>query len=263
MWMVDLPPSKKIKIMSKVQYILVTGASSGIGSFIAKGLSQHYNVIVHGRDADKISQVISGCNKPVNQLAFIADLQQYEELEAVLGKFITEKNIEVIGFVHCAGFMNMLPAKMTSVAAIHKTFSINLFSAIIITKVLLQRKFNNGALKNVVFISSNISNFGAKSFSLYSGSKAGLDGLMRSLAVELSPTVRVNSVLPGAIHTQMTTTIFQNKENVKKILSTYPLGEGYPDDISNMVEFLISDKSKWITGQQFIVDGGRTINISI
>lgn len=248
--------------MSKEQYILVTGASSGIGSFIAKSLSKNYKVIIHGRDAEKINQVIAGCENPPQQIAFVADLQQYEDLEIVLGKFITEKNIEVTGFVHCAGFMNMLPAKMTSVAAIQKTFSTNLFSVAMIVKVLLQRKVNAGALKNVVFISSNISNFGAKAFSLYSASKAGIDGLMRSLAVELAPTIRVNSVLPGAIHTPMTTAIFQDEEKVKSMLSTYPLGEGFPEDISNMVEFLLSDKSKWITGQQFTVDGGRTIDIS-
>ena len=248
--------------MSKEQYILVTGASSGIGSFIAKSVSKNYNVIIHGRDAEKINQVTAGCENLTQQLAFVADLQQYEDLETVLGKFITEKNIEVTGFVHCAGFMNMLPAKMTSVAAIQKTFSTNLFSAAIIVKVLLQRKVNASALKNVVFISSNISNFGAKAFSLYSASKAGLDGLMRSLAVELAPAVRVNSVLPGAIHTPMTTAIFQDEEKAKSMLSTYPLGEGFSEDISNMVEFLLSDKSKWITGQQFTVDGGRTIDIS-
>ena len=47
------------------------------------------------------------------------------------------------------------------------------------------------------------------------------------------------------------------------MFSNYPLGEGYPEDISNMVNFLISEKSKWITGQQFTVDGGRSINISV
>lgn len=248
--------------MSKVQYILVTGASSGIGSFIAQSLSINYNVIIHGRDIDKINHVISKCHNSFNQLAFVADLQQYEELETVLSRFIIENNIEVIGFVHSAGFMTMLPSKMTTLSAIQKTFSTNLFSAAMIVKVLLQRKVNAGTLKNIVFISSNISNFGAKAFSLYSASKAGIDGLMRSLAVELAPAVRVNSVLPGAIHTPMTTAIFQDVEKAKSMLLSYPLGEGFPDDISNMVEFLLSDKSKWITGQQFTVDGGRTIDIS-
>lgn len=248
--------------MSKEQYILVTGASSGIGSFIVKSLSKNYNVVVHGRDINKINLVIEGCENPKNQLAFVADLQQLDELETILSKFISEQNILISGFVHCAGYMNMIPVKMTSVDKILKTFSTNLFSAAIIVKVLLQRNINSGALKNIIFISSNISNFGAKAFSLYSASKAGLDGLMRSMAVELAPKIRVNSILPGAIHTPMTNAIFQDNEKSKFMLSTYPLGEGYPEDISNMVDFLISDKAKWISGQQFTVDGGRSINIS-
>ena len=248
--------------MENKQYILVTGSSSGIGPCIAKSLSKNYNVIVHGRDLEKINNVINGCENSNQQHAFIADLQKYEDLELVLSEFIIEKNIEITGFVHCAGFMNMLPAKMTSASVIQKTFSTNLFSAAIIVKVLLQGKVNAGSLKHVIFISSNISNFGAKAFSLYSASKAGIDGLMRSLAIELAPRVRVNSVLPGAIHTPMTKAIFQDVEKAKSMLSNYPLGEGFPLDISNMVEFLLSEKSKWITGQQFTVDGGRTIDIS-
>jgi len=157
----------------------------------------------------------------------------------------------------------MLPAKMTSSAVIHKTFSTNLFSASMIVKVLLQRKVNSKSLKNVIFISSNISNYGAKGLSLYAASKSGIDGLMRSLAVELAPAVRVNSVLPGAIHTPMTNEIFQDEEKVKLMLSAYPLGKGNPEDVSNVIEFLLSDRSRWITGQQFTVDGGRTINLSI
>ena len=249
--------------MSKEQYILVTGASSGIGSFIVKSLSKNYNVIVHGRDINKINLVIEGCKNTNNQLAFVADLQQFEELETILSKFIIEQNILISGFVHCAGYMNMVPTKMTSADKILKTFSTNLFSAAMIVKVLLQRNINSGSLKNIIFISSNISNFGAKAFSLYSASKAGLDGLMRSMAVELAPKIRVNSILPGAIHTPMTNEIFQDKEKIEVMLSNYPLGQGYPEDISNIVDFLISEKSKWITGQQFTVDGGRSINISV
>ncbi len=249
--------------MIKEEYILVTGATSGIGTSIVKSLSKNYNVVVHGRSAEKINIVIDACANSNKQIAFIADLQKYEDLELLLVNFINEQNILISGFVHCAGYMSMLPAKMISVDIILKTFSTNLFSAAMIVKILLKRNVNKDALKNIIFISSNISNFGAKAFSLYSASKAGIDGLMRSLAVELAPKIRVNSILPGAIHTQMTADIFQDKEKTEMMLSSYPLGEGYPEDISNMVEFLISEKSKWISGQQFTVDGGRSINISV
>ena len=103
---------------------------------------------------------------------------------------------------------------------------------------------------------------GAKAFNVYSASKAALDALMRSLAVELAPNVRLNSVLPGAIQTRMTDHIFKDAELLNRMTKDYPLGVGYPSDIFEMVRFLISDESRWITGQQFVVDGGRSINIS-
>jgi NAD(P)-dependent dehydrogenase (short-subunit alcohol dehydrogenase family) len=261
MWMVVLLQNKFI-LMVKGHYILVTGASSGIGSSICRELSNSYNLVLLGKDNLKINNLIKSLNNSSNHVSFIADLQQSEELETSLEKFLIGNNIQIHGFVHCAGFMNMLPSKMFSISAIQKTFTINLFSAAIIVKILLQRKFNSDSLKNIIFISSNISNFGAKAFGLYSSSKSGLDGLMRSLAVELAPKVRVNSILPGAIHTQMTTEIFQNQETANRLLDAYPLGEGFSEDIAKMVFFLISENSRWITGQQITVDGGRTINIS-
>jgi NAD(P)-dependent dehydrogenase (short-subunit alcohol dehydrogenase family) len=60
----------------------------------------------------------------------------------------------------------------------------------------------------------------------------------------------------------MTENIFSNEELISRMKLDYPLGLGQPLDVANLVEFLVSDKSKWITGQQFIIDGGRTINIS-
>lgn len=248
--------------MIKQQYLFISGATSSIGAVICKNLSKSYNLVLHGRDLEKINSVLQTCDNQTKHILFVANLEHYDQLEELLVKFIVDNNISISGFIHCAGIMKMIPAKMYSVAAVQNLFSINLFSAIIIVKTLLQRKYNSDVLKNILFISSNISNFGAKAFGLYSASKAGLDGLMRSLAVELAPKIRVNSILPGAIHTQMTSDIFQDEGKVKSMLGAYPLGEGFPQDIANIVEFLLSENSRWITGQQITIDGGRTVNIS-
>ena len=85
---------------------------------------------------------------------------------------------------------------------------------------------------------------------------------MRCLAVELAPKTRVNSILPGAVLIEMTQNIFENDEVRSRMEAIYPLGIGEPNDIFQVVDFLLSDKSKWITGQQIIIDGGRSINIS-
>jgi NAD(P)-dependent dehydrogenase (short-subunit alcohol dehydrogenase family) len=247
---------------NKKSFILITGASFGIGRCLAIKLSADYNVIIHGRNLERLQETKSLCSKNNHQLLFRFDLTNVNEIEKGLSECIIENNIEITHFVHCAGFMKMLPLKMVTLDALNTTFSTNFISAILISKVLVQHKLNAASLKCIVFVSSNISNFGAKAFGLYAASKGALDSLMRCLAVELAPRVRVNSVLPGAIQTPMTETIFENKEAMDRMTSTYPLGFGKPEDIYEMVNFLLSEKSRWITGQQLTVDGGRTINIS-
>lgn len=243
-------------------YLLITGASSGIGKEMAIYLSKTFNIILHGRDTLRLETVKSLCQTPDNHKIWIKDLNYTNEIEGALSQFIEDENINVVGFVHCAGYMILAPLKVQKTQIIETTININIISASIITKVLTSNKYNRSSLKSVVFISSNLSNMGAKAMSAYGASKGALDTLMKCLAVELAPKVRLNSILPGAILTEMTQNIFGNEETLKRMYQAYPLGLGEPLDICYMAEFLISEKSKWITGQQIIVDGGRSINIS-
>jgi NAD(P)-dependent dehydrogenase (short-subunit alcohol dehydrogenase family) len=246
----------------KKKFVLITGSSSGIGSAIAVGLSSDHNIILHGRNDEKLLESKEKCSKQYEQLIFNHDLNNVSDLDNQLSAFIQDNNIEISHFVHCAGYMKMLPLKSITLEIINTTFNTNVIAAALIMKILTNRRINNSAITSAVFISSNISNFGAKAFGIYSASKSGLDGLMRSLAIELAPKVRINSVLPGAVKTEMTETIFEDPAVKQRIEATYPLGLGEPNDIFDMVSFLLSDKARWITGQQFTVDGGRTINIT-
>lgn len=245
-----------------MNYILITGASSGIGRCLAINVSSRYDLILHGRHEERLRETKALCSSQHEQLIFKYDLEKVEDIESALFRFIKDQGIEIAHFVHCAGFLQMLPFKMVTVKMINKTLATNMISAALISKVLVQKKMNNSALKSIVFVSSNISNYGAKAFSVYAASKGALDSLMRCLAVELAPAVRVNSVLPGAIRTGMTAGIFENRDVIDRMISTYPLGFGRPEDMFSIIEFLVSDKSQWITGQQITVDGGRTINIT-
>jgi NAD(P)-dependent dehydrogenase (short-subunit alcohol dehydrogenase family) len=247
---------------NKKSYIIITGSSQGIGRCMAIKLSNFYNIILHGRNIEKLKETKSLCSKQNEQIIFICDLLETEKIENRLSDFIISMNIEIIHYVHCAGFMKMVPLKMVTLDIINATFNTNIHSAILFSKVLTQKRVNGGALKSIVFISSNISNFGAKAFSVYAASKGAIDSLMRCLAVELSPKVRINSVLPGAIETPMTKNIYEDKDTLDRIANTYPLGLGKSEDIFEIVNFLISEKARWITGQQITVDGGRTINIT-
>ncbi|MDR1632721.1 MAG: SDR family oxidoreductase [Dysgonamonadaceae bacterium] len=249
--------------MKQESYILVTGASSGFGREIAIRLSANSPVIIHGRDKERLKETLSACNPAGKHLIWEFDLSDVNGVEESLTRFLSENNCVVGGFVHSAGYMKQLPLKVLTVDAFRQSFDVNVISAGMIMKVLMKRKVNQGALKSVVFISSNVSKFGVKAFSAYAASKSAVDGLMHCLAVELAPVVRVNSVLPGGIRTAMTEQIYQNEEIQKKADATYPLGPGTPSDIAGAVKFLLSDDARWITGQQLVVDGGRTINITI
>jgi NAD(P)-dependent dehydrogenase (short-subunit alcohol dehydrogenase family) len=245
----------------KKLYILITGASSGIGKEIAIQLSKKYNIILHGRQIDRLENTKLLCDPSNDHLVWQQDLNLINEIESSLESFMTLNQISIEKYVHCAGFMKISPLKLTSIDLITQTFNINVISPSLITKVLTQKN-NKSILKSIIFISSNISNRGAKALSTYGASKGALDTLMRCLAIELSPNTRVNSVLPGAILTEMTQDIFSNEDVVNKMKESYPLGIGETNDIYQIVDFLLSENSKWITGQQITVDGGRSINIT-
>ena len=141
------------------------------------------------------------------------------------------------------------------IAFVTQLFNVNLFSAMEIIRPLTQKKVNQGALRSITFISSIATRVGASGYSVYAASKGAVNAMSISLAVELAPTVRVNAVLPGIVETQMTKEYFTNPDFV----AFYPLGLGYPEDMADAVEFLSSDRARWITGQELVVDGGRSV----
>jgi NAD(P)-dependent dehydrogenase (short-subunit alcohol dehydrogenase family) len=189
------------------------------------------------------------------------DLAEVEGIESSLGALQSAQNVTVEAFVHCAGMLKIARFRSLAFETAVQTMNVNFLSAVAILRSLLGRA-NRQQLRNVVFISSTASQFGARGFNMYCASKGALDALMRALAVELAPAVRVNSVLPGGVRTEMTASMFEDPEIKERIQRDYPLGIGEPEDIASAVEFLLSDRSRWITGQQLVVDGGRTVNIT-
>jgi NAD(P)-dependent dehydrogenase (short-subunit alcohol dehydrogenase family) len=245
-----------------METILITGASSGMGREMAIRFSASYRVIVNGRNLERLEETVSKCQQSSQQLIWQYDLANVDELETSFTSFLKDNDVLMDYFVHCAGMMKNYPLKMVNLELLQQTFNTNVFSAELITKMLVNKKLNNGALKSIVYISSNISGFGAKAHSVYGASKGALDAMMKSLAMELAPGIRVNSVLPGAVRTALTEHIFEDEDLINRMKDTYPLGIGTTTDIYEAVKFLLSDEARWITGQQITVDGGRTVNIT-
>jgi len=203
------------------------------------------------------------CSEPDQHTIWLTDFSQPEKLTESLALLLAEAGRKVEAFVHCAGTVTVLPARANDYRTVQDTMSVNFFAAAEIVRLLLRKSVNGiNSLAAIVFVSSIFSRFGARGHSAYCASKAALDGYMRALAVELAPTVRVNSILPGAVRTPMSKKAFQDSEVLAKLQAEYPLGIGEPEDIADAVEYLLSGHSRWLTGQQIVIDGGRTVNLS-
>ena len=241
---------------------LITGASSGIGREIAKRLSREHRLILNGRDEQRLEETRGACSSPERHLVWPQALDRVADIQRSFTELLARHQVRVDNYVHCAGTVKTLPLRSIEIDDALEVLHTNFTSAFALMSVLVKKKVNDQKLRSVVFVSSIASQFGAKGLSIYAASKGALDALMKSLAVELAPDVRVNSVLPGAIRTEMTKSTFARPDVAERFRRDYPLGVGEPDDIVHAVEFLLSDRARWITGQQLIVDGGRTVNIT-
>jgi NAD(P)-dependent dehydrogenase (short-subunit alcohol dehydrogenase family) len=244
-------------------YTLVTGASSGIGRAVAERLARSRRLILHGRDLARLEAVRAACASPDSHLLWVHDFRDAAQSAPVLAAFLARHGSTVGGFVHCAGAVHVLPARSAQVEAVLESLNVNYVAAQQIVATLLRKRVNQGALRTVVVISSIWGQYGARGHSLYCAAKAALDGMVRALAVELAPDVRINSVLPGAVRTPMAEDAFADPEIAENLRRSYPLGAGQPTDVAAAVEFLMSEDARWITGQQLVVDGGRTVNMSL
>jgi NAD(P)-dependent dehydrogenase (short-subunit alcohol dehydrogenase family) len=248
--------------MDPSKVTLITGASSGSGRRIAVHLSRSRRLMLHGRDRARLLETRDLCERPAEHLMWDFDLRRGDHIEGALEPLLRVNQLAIENFVHCAGTLKIQPLRLLDRGSAQEILDVNFMAALEILRLLVRPKINAKHLRGVVLISSTASRFGARGFSAYCASKGALDAFMRAAAVELAPRVRVNSVLPGATRSAMTAAMLSDTELRDRMEADYPLGIGDPDDVAWAVEFLLSDKSRWITGQEFVVDGGRTANIS-
>ena len=240
-------------------YLLISGATSDIGGEIVRQLSTDYKLLLHAKDISKVEILQNELNLQ-DAKYWIYDLSDVGNIQTSLKEILIKEQISVEGFIHCAGALKILPIKHFRLDYARTIFDINFFSAVEIIRTLLL-KSNHGSLNNIVFISAIFSKYGNKGNSIYAASKGALDSLVKSLAVELAPAIRVNSVLPGGLRTKMTQHLFENSEYMTAFKEKYLLGEGSVTDVAALVKFIISSEAKWITGQNLIVDGGCSCHL--
>jgi len=238
---------------------IIIGASSGIGSQIAKDLAE-YGVFLFLVSRNK-KRLESSYRKIDNKLIISSDISDCNECKRVAN--IISENTKFIDYlVFSAGMFKVTSIENTNEHDWNQLFDINLKSPFfVIQNILPLLQKGNG--KSIVLISSILAHFGGFQTSLYSSSKSGVSSMIKSLCLELAKdNIRINSVSPGHVDTPLISDLIKNEENKKEIIEKYPLGRiGSVKDISPFVLFLLSDLCSWITGADFIIDGGRSATV--
>ena len=234
---------------------VVTGGSKGIGAAIVNILAKNnFNVILNYYSSEKEAIEIQKCF-PNNVVKFKANLSEYNGVNQ-LANFSIENFNKVDLLVNNAGIDLIKPIDATTNEDFEKIMKTNLFSAFYtsreFSKLMISQK--NGLIVNISSIWGLV---GASCEVAYSVSKAGLDGLTKSLAKELGPSnIRVNSIAPGIIDTDMNKNL--TEEEKKYIIDEIPLGRiGTVSDVAKTVLDLYY--SPYITGQIIQVNGGWNI----
>ena len=234
---------------------LIFGGTSGIGLFLVKELLKSNNKLtLVVRNFAKAKLLFSKKVKLVK-----ADLENPSELLENLNKIVVDTKFD--GLVYSAGLEGTFPLKSASHEKLIKYYNVNTISVHIALNFFSKKKISNES-SSVVVLSSIMSTIGASGKSVYSASKSSINGLVRSAALELSNRkIRVNAISPGLILTDMGKSLLDrmNTNNQDKLLKDYPLGFGKSEYVSDLIIFLLSEKSIWITGQNIIIDGGYTI----
>ncbi|AOW19029.1 hypothetical protein LPB03_07045 [Polaribacter vadi] len=191
---------------------------------------------------------------------FVFDLSNIDEIENLFKTF-NLKDQKLDALIHCAGMEETVPLRMFNPSKVKTIYDINVFSGIELLRYFTKKKYSKDGA-SVVFLSSVMGVLGQSGKIGYCSTKAAIIGMVKASALEFSKRkIRVNAVLPGIVNTPMTEKLFSqlSEENVNQIIEMHPLGIGEVADVTPMILFLISNKSRWITGQNFIIDGGYSI----
>lgn len=242
--------------MNSQKVVLVSGGMRGLGlATVEQLLMSGYRVATFSRTPS--GAITELTNKFGDQLwASSGDLSDPAGLDNIV-RSVEHEFGPIWGLVNNVGVAveGVLPS--TAPQRIEDIVSINLTGTLLLTRLVLRRMIlrRQGSIVN---ISSIIGIRGYAGLAAYSATKAALDGMSRALAREMGPRrIRVNSVAPGYLETDMTHTL--NSTQLTQIIRRTPLGRlGRVRDVVPVILFLLSPKAEFITGQTLVVDGGLT-----
>ena len=239
---------------------VITGAGSGLGKEIAK-LCYEFGakLLLIGRDLQKLE--VTATEMQADRYCLRAfDLTDFANLESIIANAQTELG-SFSGFCHSAGLEYTLPLRTMSPKHYQDLFNINTIAGFELARVLSKKKYMNESGSSFVFIASIMGLVGRPGLIGYSASKGALIAASKSMALELAnKRIRVNCISPGTVRTEMIEKMLESlePEQRERRMGDFPLGIGKPCDVANLTAFLLSERSRWITGTNITIDGGYT-----
>lgn len=234
------------------KYILVTGASSGIGKAIAIACARAgANLILTGRNRERLEDTLSRMPRAGHSI-IAADLSMEEDRQQLVGKLPA-----LDGVVQCAGVGSRVFCKFIRQEDIEHIFTPNVEAPILLQSAILsQKKLKKGA--SVVFLASRAAHSPSVGNAIYSASKGAILAYAKCLALELAPRqIRVNCISPAMVWTDLIIQDGMSKEYLQEAELKYPLKRyGQPEDVAHLALYLLSDASSWMTGTDVDLTGG-------
>jgi NAD(P)-dependent dehydrogenase (short-subunit alcohol dehydrogenase family) len=223
--------------------ILLIGGSYGIGLAIAQELHNGNNIFV----ASRTNENLAGLN--VTHIPFDAssDTLDTSKLPVILD-----------GLVYCPGSINLRPFRGLKPEAFEADLQINFISLVKVIQAVLPN-LTASEQSSIVLFSSVAASMGMPFHTSVAAAKGAIEGFAKALAAEYAPKIRVNVIAPSLTDTPLADKFLNNETKQEKSAERHPLKRfGKPEDSAQMASFLLSDKSSWISGQIFHVDGGMS-----
>jgi 3-oxoacyl-[acyl-carrier protein] reductase len=243
----------------KGKVAVVTGASKGIGAAIAEHLAaEGASVVVNYASSKSGADAVVNCitQKDGKAVAVQADVSKAEDIQRLIAE--TKKAFGKLDIlVNNAGIYEFAPLEMITAEHFHKQYNLNVLGLLLTTQEAVKHFGPAGG--SVVNISSVAADQAPATGSVYSGTKAAVNAITKSLAKELGPRkIRVNAINPGMVESEGThTTGIMQSDFRKNTEAQTPLGRiGQPEDIAPAVVFFASEESAWITGETLYISGG-------
>lgn len=227
--------------------IVIMGAHGGIGEALTQMLDkQGESLFLTARDADTLSS-----SHPTASV----DVTNAESITHAIEK--ADEGDGIKGLAYCVGTLALKPLKATKDEDFLAAYQVNLLGAVHALKAA--EKALKKANGSVVLFSSIAVQQGFGNHAVISSAKGAVEGLMRALAAEWAPHIRVNAIAPSLTDTPLASSLTLNDKMKEAIAGMHPIPRlGTPDDIAAVAAYLLSDASGWVTGQVMHVDGGRS-----